>query len=326
MDRNSDQTAEIRLSDLVRLFARRRWLIAISAFGAGGVALALALIVPKKYTASVLVDPAAADSVGGGFGGLKAVASEFGGLASLVGLHAPVDTSGRADRLAVLESRQIAEKFIRENNLLPILYRGQWDAKAQHWRASMFHPVPTVWKAASLFNEHIRTVKTDAKTGLVRVSVTWSNPQVAAEWANGLVKLTNEYLRGEAIKHADKDIGYLTGEAQKTTLVGEKKVIYSLMESQIERSMLARGSTQFALKVLDPAQPPEKPSSPRPVLWTVLGVILGAVVSFFGVLLNSSSTEPMGRNPGDLRAAALGNSRSDSDPSWDERSVSADRK
>ena len=287
----SESKVEIKLSDLVQLLVARRWFVLSSAMGAGLVGAILAFVVPKKYTASALVDPAAASSVGSGAGGLRAVASEFGGLASLVGLHTPVDTSGRADRLAVLESRQITEKFIRDNNLLPLLYPSEWDPQMKRWHVGMFHHVPTVWKAASYFDGHIRTVKTDVKTGLVRVSVTWSNPELAAEWANGLVGLTNSYLRAKAIANADRDIAFLTAEAQKTTLVGEKKVIYSLMESQIERAMLARGSTQFALKVLDPAQTPEKASSPRPILWTILGVLLGATFSFFSVLLRVSAAD-----------------------------------
>jgi len=49
--------------------------------------------------------------------------------------------------------------------------------------------------------------------------------------------------------------------------------------------MLARGREEYAFRVLDPAVAAERPSSPRPLLWTALGLFLGAVLSIFFVLL-----------------------------------------
>jgi hypothetical protein len=55
------------------------------------------------------------------------------------------------------------------------------------------------------------------------------------------------------------------------------------MEEEIKKEMIARGRDEFALRVIDPAVPPEKESFPRPVLWTA-GAFLGGI--FLGLLVS----------------------------------------
>ena len=50
---------------------------------------------------------------------------------------------------------------------------------------------PTMEDAYRLFDS-IRNVDEDIQTGLVTVTVDWSDPKLAAEWANGLVQDVNE--------------------------------------------------------------------------------------------------------------------------------------
>ena len=41
----------------------------------------------------------------------------------------------------------------------------------------------------------ILSVDEDKKSGLISLSISWKDPEVAAEWANDLVKQLNEQLR-----------------------------------------------------------------------------------------------------------------------------------
>ncbi len=55
------------------------------------------------------------------------------------------------------------------------------------------------------------------------------------------------------------------------------------METEIKNEMIARGRTEYALRVIDPAQTPERKSFPRPILWTA-GAFLGGI--FLGLLVS----------------------------------------
>jgi LPS O-antigen subunit length determinant protein (WzzB/FepE family) len=91
--------------------------------------------------------------------------------------------------------------------------------------------------------------------------------------------MTNDYLREKAINESERNITYLTDQAAKTDVVGVRQAIYSILQNEINKVMLARGSDEYALKVVDPASPPERPSSPRPLLWTAAGCLGGALLA-----------------------------------------------
>jgi hypothetical protein len=118
--------------------------------------------------------------------------------------------------------------------------------------------------------------------------IAWEDPIAAAKWANELVRMTNDYLRGQAIAESERNIGYLNQEALKTNVVEVRKAIYTLMETEINKAMLARGSEQFAFRILDPAAPPEKPYSPLLLNWLLGGAFAGLFISVAAVLMRSS--------------------------------------
>jgi uncharacterized protein involved in exopolysaccharide biosynthesis len=129
-----------------------------------------------------------------------------------------------------------------------------------------------------MFKKSVRTVLTDTHTGLVTMTIKWTDPVAAATWANDLVKLTNDYLRKKAIDEAERSIAYLSEQASKTEVVGVKQAIYSILESEINKETIARGREEFALRVVDPAIPPEVATSPVPILWAVAGLVASLLV------------------------------------------------
>jgi hypothetical protein len=80
------------------------------------------------------------------------------------------------------------------------------------------------------------------------------------------VKLANDDLRDQAIEESERDISYLSDQVVKTNVLQLRDAIYSLMENEIKEEMLARGSEQYALKVVDPAIPPERLSRGFPLV------------------------------------------------------------
>jgi len=274
---------EISLREIFQEFGRCKWicLTLIVLFVAAAFLIARAL--PKRYEAQVIVAPSDnSTSPGGGAGAGGGMSSQLGGLASLAGLSG--GDSKRWESLAVLQSQSLTEDYIRRENLLPLLYRTSWDGARKAWKNPDPHAAPTLWKASMLFKSSIRSVSTDAKTGLSTLKITWTDPLQAAKWANDLVKMTNDVLREKAIALSERNIAYLSAQAKVTDALGVKQAIFSIMESEINKEMLAKGNDEYALKVLDPAFVPERVASPDPVIWTAVGAILGVAAAFLVVL------------------------------------------
>jgi uncharacterized protein involved in exopolysaccharide biosynthesis len=280
---------EITLGEFLYVIRRAKWSIAAFALSFAVIAYATAHFLPKKYEASIVVSPVSTNESSpqsGGFG--AALVSQFSGLAEMAGISLTNDQK-KAETLAVLKSQALTERYIQDNHLLPVLYPKLWDPVHGTWKTTDSQKTPTLWKANEYFKGHVRTITIDAKTGLVTLAITWTDPRLAAQWANGLVRMTNDYLRAKAIDESERNIAYLTGEASKTDVVGVKQAIYTLLENQFDKVMIARGNDEYAIRVLDPAQPPERPSSPKPLIWALIGLGFGVLVALGTALLRTNS-------------------------------------
>lgn len=246
------------------------------------VGVAVGLLRDKEYEASIMLSPAADDMSTGRLGGLASLASQYGGLASLAGFSMPGKTK-KEEVLAVLESELLTEAYIRENNLLPVLYAKQWDAASGKWMTNDPKKIPTLWKANRYFSKDIRQVKEDRKSGLVIMTIRWKEPRTAAKWANDLVKMTNDYLRAKAIRESQRHIDYLNDQLKNLTIVEAQKAIYALLQDEINTQMVAKGREEYALKVIDPAAVPEIAVSPGPKLLGALGFLCGGFLAVAAV-------------------------------------------
>ena len=110
-----------------------------------------------------------------------------------------------AESLAVLKSESLTESYIQANGLLPILFSDKWDQAHREWKSGNQSSSDAVG-GESLFqgkhqNRHDRLL-----SRLVRLTITWKDPQLAARWANGLVEMANSQLRGRAIRSLNEGL------------------------------------------------------------------------------------------------------------------------
>ena len=278
---------EINLRDVTDVVLRYKWWITLFIVLVTLGTFVTSLVLPKKYEASVVISPVANSANNGLLSSLNSVMSQFSGLASLAGLSPSTDST-KSESLAVLESEALTEQYINDNKLMPVLYASKWDSSKNTWKSSDPANIPSLWKANQLFKKKIRKITTDAKSGLVTLSITWTNAKTAAQWANDLVRLTNEYRRDKALSESERNIAYLTSEVQKTDVVGVKQAIFGVLQSEISKMMLARGNEEYALKVVDPAVAPEKASSPLPAVWTSLALAVSLTISMIFAFFKAS--------------------------------------
>ncbi len=261
---------EIRMKDLVQTLLLYRYRIALFMICCTIAVGILSFVIQKQYDAVIVISPVSSTSEkalgGGALGSLS-------GLAALAGMSLGSD-SKKNESLATLQSQALIQRYIRENNLMPILYEDKWDARTGKWKVTDPKKIPTLWKATQFFKD-IRTVAPDNKTGMVTLKVRWKDAALASKWANGLVKMTNDYERETAIAESDRNIAYLTQQAAGTDVLGIKQAIYNLLQSEISKSMIARGTPEYAFKVIDPALVPEKAAFPQKIIW-VLAAFFGS--------------------------------------------------
>jgi uncharacterized protein involved in exopolysaccharide biosynthesis len=248
------------------MWAHRYWLLTTTLVGIA-VGLYLALTAPPTYRADVVTTEVREQGIGGG---AAALANQLSGIVNLSGLGIGADRSER-NAEAVLESRLLVQEFITRNNLLPQLYP---DPKTR----------PTLWRAVQSFQKGIVSIRQDQRRGVTTLSVEWTDPAAAAQWANGLVGLANELIRTHALEEAQRNITYLNAQSEHTTDVDLRRVIFNLIENETKTLMMANGRTEYAFRIIDPAVTPEVRSGPHRTLLVATGFLVGLLLGAMIVL------------------------------------------
>ena len=193
---------EIDLLELIRTLLKAWKTVVGITIVCVGLAVSYALHAPEEFKAETLLAPASEEK-----SGASSALSQFGGLAAMAGISIPSD-SNIEQVLATLQSRKFLRQYIDGKNLMPVLFEEIWDVENQTWLVKTQNGEPTGQKAVESLKS-ILSVDEDKKSGLINLSISWKDPEVAAEWANDLVKQLNEQLREQAI--ADSKTGRIFG-------------------------------------------------------------------------------------------------------------------
>ena len=266
---------EIDLLELIRsLLQAWKTIVGITIF-CTGLAVVYALYASEVFKAETLLAPAPEEK-----SGASSALGQFGGLAAMAGISIP--SSSNIERvLATLETREFLKKFISSHKLLPIIFDDLWDESSHSWRLIEGQEKLTVEDGILPLQGAIEVDQ--EKSGLITLSISWKDPDIAAQWANYLVKQLNEQLRQKAIADSKKRVGYLEQELAKTTLQDMRAVLYNLLESEKQKAMLANVNEDFALEVIDPAVAPETREKPKRKVIVALGGVCGGFLGIFAV-------------------------------------------
>ena len=275
---------QISLRELWNVLWRGKWLVVAITTVFAIAAVTYALVAEEWYRAEVLLVPAdekASASLGG----------QLGGLAALAGVR--VGGGGDSNEgVAVLRSREFAREFIKEFDLVTVFFAEDWDAQQERWRTD---DPPDIRDAVKYFHEKVIRVSEDRRTRMVTLAVEWIEPAVAAEWANALVQRVNSRLRERALREASANVAYLQGEIARTKVVTLQQSIGRLLESELQKLMLARGNEDFAFRIVDSASPPKERIRPKRSLIAGIGILLGGALGLFAVFVAHSMRSELGQ-------------------------------
>jgi uncharacterized protein involved in exopolysaccharide biosynthesis len=269
---SSDRVATLSVAaSLAFLWKRRLWLVLGAALGfAGG--LAFGVVADKEYVGQTVVMAAERSNLGKGIGGVA------GQLAGLVGLSVP-GGSNKVAALGTLESRGLCLRFANQVDLVEKIFHATESHGLLRKVLGLGPRKYTADDACTVLKEKHLGIESNELTGIISISVRWSDPVTASEWANAFVTLANQNLQERAISEAEGTLA-ATREQLKVPHPMEIEIALSrVVEQQLADLAVARGTPQFALTVLDPAVPKEIENHDWPRLKTL--VLLGA---FFGCL------------------------------------------
>lgn len=290
----------IDLREISSVIWQGKWpIIAITAFFAVFSAF-YSIQQPNIYSSEALLAPASEEQGGG----LSALASQFGGLASLAGVN--LGSKGGTDKtelaIEVLKSRQFTSEFIQKHNILPdLIAASKWEQEnnkiiynpklyneqAQSWVREVkapYKPEPSMQEAYKAFSKII-TINRDKLTGMVTISVDHVSPNIAHQWVTWLVQDLNKVMKERDVAEAHRSTDFLNKQIALTNVADIRAVLYKLIEEQAKTIMFAEVRDEYVFKTIDPAIVPEERTKPKRALICVLGTLLGGMLGVMLVII-----------------------------------------
>lgn len=289
------ENEEIDLLELWQAIWQRKRMISLIAAFFTAIAVGVALLLPNIYTSTATLAPSEEQQGGG----LSALASQFGGLASLAGVSLG---NGKADKttiaVEIANSRQFMTRFVRDHHLEVALMAASsmdkktkelvidddlFDVKTQRWVRKVKEGKsiePTDWELYKVVNKII-SVTQDKKSGFVTINIDYYSPEMAKQWVDWFVTDLNNFMRKRDQIDAKRNITYLKQQLEKTAVADMQTVFYQLIEQQTKTLMLSEVNPEYVFKTLDPAVVAEEKTKPKRALIVILGAVVGGM---FGVL------------------------------------------
>ena len=274
------RTEQAALITIISAFRRQSKLFLVIFALVVVCAILYAFLSRPVYRAELVMAPVSTESSSGI---LSSIGSQFGQLASLAGFQVGQDSELQTN-LALLTSKKFTEKFIADNNVVPVLYRDDWDASTNTWQSGK---EVSTWEVIDRFSSKICSIRFDPSSKIVRVRMDWYDRELAADWANKIGEQLNREIRNRVIREAGDSIDFLRAELDKTSIVGVEQSIYRLIEAQVAKIMMANVRKDYAFQIIDPAIAPDVDAQVRPnrPLVLVAGILLGFILGGFAVLI-----------------------------------------
>lgn len=238
------------------------------------------------------------------------ISNKLGGLAALAGVDIGKTANKTTQTIEVIKSRRFLGNFIIENDLVVTIYatigwnkkdnqlivdENLYDVKNNAWiqrNDGKETKKPSMLETIGKFKNLI-SITEDKNTGLVKISVEHYSPYVAKDIAEKLIKTINSFQRKKDLEEAEISLVYLNDKLSETSNMEVKKMLYSLIEEQTKKIMLANVKEEYAFKTIDPAVVPEKKYKPMRaiicVIGLIIGIILGVVYAFISTLKSKQS-------------------------------------
>lgn len=238
--------------------------------------------------------------------------SKLGSLGSLASaLPIPLSLPGTVDDsllMDFLESRNLKLRLIGKYDLLPRLYKNDWDPVKKTWRIKDKKDIPTPIMAIQQEKlDKIYQVSQDKKTQLITISFIDEDQAFTRTVLKGVIEELKNYLANDYVSDAkrerifvEKQLAGATRELERweqqvpTKEISLAKIkrevmagntVYAEMRKQVELAKFAEAKEVVDFKVLDPPFVPEKKYRPKRALICALTLVSAGFIAIFIALI-----------------------------------------
>jgi len=229
--------------------------------------------------------------------------SQYEGLASMAGVGLPNSgDEGVVEIMEIIQSRKFVKHLMTFENVLPsIMAAKNYDAASQelYFNPEIYDGKTKTWIREPNNNKGIKpsylethkaysgilSISHDKQTGLISMMTEHISPIFAKDLLALIIKEANTLNREKDIDESNKALNYLKIELSQTPLIEIKESINQLIQTQLETQMMAKISEDYSLVIIEPPFIPEEKSGPNRGMISVVGTMIGGILSMLIVLI-----------------------------------------
>lgn len=258
-------------------------IVVLAVIGAA-LSLAATFLIDKTYLASV-VTAINIDEKPGGVAPKDYRSGDTIGLLERDFLVQAAAANERDRIMARMRSAKFSEVFVTENKLMPYIFYKLWSAEKNKW---LDDGVPDIREGVKIFQENLRDIELDEKTGLLIIHFKTRDPELSAKLANLFVDRFNRYIKENALEELSERRRYLESRLKEGTNLELQRSIFRLLETQLAAETLIHARNTFPLETIQPANPPLLKLKPKRLLTAALTFVglmfLGVTIAIGRVL------------------------------------------
>ena len=290
---SNDEPANL---DLIAPVFRYRWMLLLGALAGLLLAVGVEIVSTSRYTATVVLAPAA---------NRTEMPQLKGGLAALSGLAGGKLGGGNVssmDRFGfLLTSTRLTAYQIANRQILRVLFPERWDATLGRWKepSGLMQTVaggiktlfgipawlpPDEFAVAKLYERSLAQGKV-GDTELVRLSYTDKDAARAERVLRWIVADANEIVRADAALRARQQSVYLREQLRTSTIQDYRDALLALLSQEEQTLMLSSSQLPFAADTVEGGATSLIPTSKRPVTSAIAGTLVGLVLAYLVALV-----------------------------------------
>ncbi|MBL6637999.1 MAG: hypothetical protein ISP37_06765 [Planktomarina sp.] len=280
---------EIDLRELFTKLWHGRWVIVLLCCVALVLASFYLHVAARKYTVSMTFKPVIEEGAGPNLAGL-------GGLASLAGVSLPQSGSGDfATFRTLLRSEEVAESVIAATELLPAIFKNEWDAQQAQFRKpprgllgrslsglksiltgdekrDYIAPNP---QRLSIFMDRTLGLSVNNETGFLTVSAESEDPETLVALIVAATEATDQLMKERYIVNAEQTLQFYQSKILTSRSREHREALAKLISAEDQKLMLTSEGRHFVAEPLTRATTSMDPTSPKSVLVLALALVLG---------------------------------------------------
>lgn len=298
METEDKNNRNIDLFDYIELIFSKKFTILIFVSSFIMVSLIISFLLNDKYSSSALIKLSTQNDSSS----ISGISSQYGGLASLVGISLPSSSQNQEEFVIefikskeflkhLLEFEKVKENLFAtkyfDNSSNKIVYDSKmYDSVSDKWVRNVKYfqsEEPSYVEIHPIYLKNLNIVK-DRQSNFISLDFRSESPYFANQFLELIVNELNSILRKKDLSESSMAVKYLTQEQLKSKTLVENEAISNLMEEQLKTQMLSNLKEDYKVEYIDPPFIPEVPSAPNRIFIIIIAFIIGFISSLIYIL------------------------------------------